>query len=863
MATTKRKYTIIAQTELDHENPIINGKKIQDRLKKSKGKTKSKINDVPTLSRWPGDVSNTFQRYTNKNKVKTDAKLNFCQLPDEIILIILSYLNKTSLVAFIQTCRRNRAIGYHPSLWRRIDMSYRRVDIEQINSLLQRGTMTLKMYQTTIQDSTLTYIEPSALCHLDLTSAILPTELLINLLSSCNSLRKLSLESLPLNYKIIEKIVLHEQLDTLNLAMCTGLTFECCQLITNKLSLLRCLNIAWTELTSESVKYICETISRCIEELNISGQRYNLTDDYIQLLVRRALRLRVLDISDSVLITDQSIIALRQHSRLLAHLSASRCYLLTPAALITLKLLPAFTILDIFGTLAQISLQQLYNEFGTRIRLNMCLFSNIARPTTGIQRTSIWGLRTRLIIKKNMEPSKVKERYQALKHQGPTRSLTRCDSTDLIPQVVSQNQINVHSHICPRAPEVLFESRTTYFNGINDDQDRPLSARVSSASITRQLSNVTLNDSKLSSIVNSPLHIRYRPIDLSSILPIKDNKMRIYASLTNSKQIDYFNSLSDELILTILRYLPRASLASMAQVCRRLRSLTYDPSLWCRVDMSRKHIESCYLRDVLLRGTIILKMYQTTVFGNSIYSPNRNTWFTKLQFLDLTLATISSDCLLSLMSACRSLRKLSLETLPLNLSIFEKLALNSHLDTLNLTMCTGIDLDCCSILTSQMKHLRYLNLGWTQLSDQCVHYICRTIQSSIEQITLTGFRQGMTDECVENLTRRAVRLRVLDLSDSSLITDKSVTSVIHSCLYLEQVAFSRCYAIAPIAYASLKQLRHLVSLDIFGVVDERGLQKLHSLLGSSISLNQQRFSYVARPTYGLRRTSIWGLRTRS
>ncbi len=45
--------------------------------------------------------------------------------------------------------------------------------------------------------------------------------------------------------------------------------------------------------------------------------------------------------------------------------------------------------------------------------------------------------------------------------------------------------------------------------------------------------------------------------------------------------------------------------------------------------------------------------------------------FTKLQFLDLTLATISSDCLLSLISACRSLRKISLETLPLNSLIFE------------------------------------------------------------------------------------------------------------------------------------------------------------------------------------------------
>lgn len=37
-----------------------------------------------------------------------------------------------------------------------------------------------------------------------------------------------------------------------------------------------------------------------------------------------------------------------------------------------------------------------------------------------------------------MEPSKVKERYHAYKHQGPTRSLTRCDSTDLLPQVIPQ-----------------------------------------------------------------------------------------------------------------------------------------------------------------------------------------------------------------------------------------------------------------------------------------------------------------------------------------------------------------------------------------------------------------------------------------
>jgi hypothetical protein len=72
-----------------------------------------------------------------------------------------------------------------------------------------------------------------------------------------------------------------------------------------------------------------------IVKINPIAKKLNFSSSFIgiQSLVRRALRLRVLDISDSVLITDQTIIFLRQHSRLLSHLSASRCYLLTSSAL--------------------------------------------------------------------------------------------------------------------------------------------------------------------------------------------------------------------------------------------------------------------------------------------------------------------------------------------------------------------------------------------------------------------------------------------------------------------------------------------------------------------------------------------------
>ena len=85
------------------------------------------------------------------------------------------------------------------------------------------------------------------------------------------------------------------------------------------------------------------------------------------------------------------------------------------------------------------------------------------------------------------------------------------------------------------------------------------------------------------------IHIRYRPMDLSSLLPSKENRMRSQSNTPHSKSkglihffleiiekisIDYFQLLSDEIILSILKYLPRSSLAAMGQVCRRLRSLT-------------------------------------------------------------------------------------------------------------------------------------------------------------------------------------------------------------------------------------------------------------------------------------------------
>lgn len=62
----------------------------------------------------------------------------------------------------------------------------------------------------------------------------------------------------------------------------------------------------------------------------------------------------------------------------------------------------------------------------------------------------------------------------------------------------------------------------------------------------------------------------------------------------------------------------------------------------------------------------------------------------KLQYLDLSVATISTQSLVQLFAKCHQLRKLSLEHVPVNDSVCKALAQNRKLTVLNLTMCTGL-----------------------------------------------------------------------------------------------------------------------------------------------------------------------------
>ena len=111
------------------------------------------------------------------------------------------------------------------------------------------------------------------------------------------------------------------------------------------------------------------------------------------------------------------------------------------------------------------------------------------------------------------------------------------------------------------------------------------------------------------------------------------------------------------------------------------------------------------------------------------------------------------------------------------------------------------------------------------------------------------------------LTDNCIKLKELDVSDSRRLTSNIIKSIVNHSEQIENLSMSRCFGIAPATYLKLERCPNLKYLNVFGVMKDGALDELRSYLGS-IDINKFYFSSIARPTVGIKRTSIWNQRTR-
>jgi len=232
-----------------------------------------------------------------------------------------------------------------------------------------------------------------------------------------------------------------------------------------------------------------------------------------------------------------------------------------------------------------------------------------------------------------------------------------------------------------------------------------------------------------------------------------------------------------------------------------------------------------------------------------------------LQYLDLSMASVSREILADIFAHCKHLRKVSLENVPVNDNIFHLLSENCHLDTLNLVMCEGITASGLMPLLAHCRVLTQLNLAWTGLDRSCVSYICDSMPESVRLLNLSGCREAISDDDVERLVSRCPHLLELDLSDSLRLTDVSVDVISTSLPELRRLSLSRCYSVPPSCLPLLAGLPRLGCLTVLGMLGKEPLAELQEHL-PKVLVNKTPFSTVARPTTGQRRTSIWEHRVR-
>ncbi|XP_060526311.1 S-phase kinase-associated protein 2 [Cylas formicarius] len=395
---------------------------------------------------------------------------------------------------------------------------------------------------------------------------------------------------------------------------------------------------------------------------------------------------------------------------------------------------------------------------------------------------------------------------------------------------------------------------------VTTDEDTIFS-RTESVSIDVSCASLTPNTKEKQLTVLESVLSR----DTLEKIVVEDKSEVITKPIRPSNRTSYFDILSDEVILHILKWLPKSYLSDIALVCRRFYRLTQDESLWTRMDLGNKHFRPGDLGKILSRQVVVLRMAKSKIMDNVImpnckaYSPDFQV---RLLYLDLSMVHISLEGLTTLFSKCKRLRKLSLENVPVNDEVLLALSSNRDIEVINFAMCTGIQQTGLKHLLGNCKKIRELNLGWTYLNQDSIQYICESLPSTVDRLNMSGCRKLLLDKHVQSLVARCPRLRELDLSDCTSITGDSITEI-SSLDELNFLALSRCYTISYKMLVRLKKLKNLSYLDIHGgYIDADELKTVQYDLGHRVQINKFRFSSVARPTVGMRKSSIWNIRVR-
>ena len=164
------------------------------------------------------------------------SNIHFENLPDEILLKVLKYLEIKDLLKCSQLSKIIRRLCHDEILWEKLNLCKKRVPSEFIELILKNGCKYLSLQNANL-DGPLYLNSKSQLKYLEVTSCKVNNVLLSagleeravfeTLLASCDSLQKLSLANLTATENMILKSpCFNDKLQILQMDSCRGLNLD-------------------------------------------------------------------------------------------------------------------------------------------------------------------------------------------------------------------------------------------------------------------------------------------------------------------------------------------------------------------------------------------------------------------------------------------------------------------------------------------------------------------------------------------------------------------------------------------------------------------------------------------------------------
>ena len=312
-----------------------------------------------------------------------------------------------------------------------------------------------------------------------------------------------------------------------------------------------------------------------------------------------------------------------------------------------------------------------------------------------------------------------------------------------------------------------------------------------------------------------------------------------------------------------MNFLELSDLILCGLVSKRIRSVSFIESLWQKVNIStsensRKIVPTDFVKTIINRGCKHLSLTGCKVMGNLNYSDfslDSNYWSSdqkekyakivnqikiaknlkanidsssdcetnltksgtsKLISLDLTLCDINHHVMNVLITACHSLKKLSLRKTEISPKMFQMICNQNGqtLETLDLIFIHGINgyPGINNEFLPSIKNcvrLKEVDFSGCKLSDICLELLVHNLSPNVKKLSF-AYIPSIKDKHIAVLVSRCDKITFLNLALNYMLTDISLTSIRKNLkLTLEELDMGHC---RKITHTKLLEMRSMPKL---------------------------------------------------